>query len=446
MAILLSPDQFGVVYMVTAFTNFAFVFSDFGLSTVTLQKADLSHRESSNLFWLNTLSGLILFLLGVALANPIGMLYGDERIPSIVICSSLIFLINGVYIQHSALIRRDMRFKQFVVVEITALFVSTMLGIMVAFLTGSYWSIVIAMLARSVTQATGFISLSKFRPTAYSSTVRVREMLTLGADVALFDMINYWSRNIDNVVVGKFLGPDSLGLYKKAYDLLLLPVTQVRAPLASVALPHMSKMQQDPQNVSLVYSRLISSLSLVTTTIVVLAVVACEYLVPLVLGEEWVEVSTLFKYLAPAAMVQGPIGTLGLLLLSLNQSRKYLKWGAAHAAVMIVAIISGSLMGMMELAMIYSAANILVSVPSIFYCTRGTFVNPVALTKKIYEPITVGAGVMFVSFFIDTGSLFIDTLIGLVLSGLVMICYFILNKEKFSLIGDVSKKLLAKVR
>jgi len=142
IARLLAPEDFGLVGMVTAFTGVLNLFRDFGLSTATVQREEVTEEQLSTLFWINMLVGVILAILAVVLAPVVVRIYNEPRLLGITMVLSLGFLFNAAGIQHSALLQRHLRFTALAVINVASLVVAALVAIGMAKMGYGYWALV----------------------------------------------------------------------------------------------------------------------------------------------------------------------------------------------------------------------------------------------------------------------------------------------------------------
>lgn len=375
LARFLTPDDIGLVAMVTSIVNFASIFRELGLGTVTIQREGLTDQQASNLFWLNLLLGIAVALVVCVLAWPISRLYRDPRVVTITLVTASVFVATGLSVQHSALLRRDLRFGVVTGVNIVSLVVSGAAGVLYAYLARSYWSIVVFVVGRQMLTTIGLWLVGGWRPEPYRKGHGTRALLKSGMEVAGFDVINYWSRNLDQILVGRVLGAGVLGIYRKGYEMLLLPVTQVRAPMTAVSLPALSRFQSTPKRLAEVFLDLVSATALLSGSVVAIMLLTAPWLVPLVLGRQWSPIIPVFNGLAIVAVIQSVAGLLGLLLVTTGQTRRYLEWGAWNAAGLVSAFVIGINWRLFGLITCYGAASVLMLVPSVIFCTKHTAVS-----------------------------------------------------------------------
>lgn len=357
LARLLAPADFGVIAMVTAVAGFAGMLKGLGLSTVTVQKAEISHQQISNLFWINTAVNLTIALTVVAFAPLISWFYGDPRLSAITVALSFPLVFSGLSVQHVALLQRQMRFSTLGAVQIISSLVGVISAVSAAFLGGGYWSLVIMQLVTSFASMIGVWFVCRWWPCRPAKRSGLRGMLAFGADLTAVNVLNYFARNLDNILIGWRWGAEVLGFYNKAYTLMMLPLTQVNSPVSSIAVPALSRLVDDPVRYRQYYLRAVSLIAFVTMPGMVFLVVMSKQVVLIVLGPQWVEASRIFMILAIAAIVQPISNSADWLFISQGRSGNMLKWGVIWSFITLAAFVIGLPWGAIGVAICYSASN-----------------------------------------------------------------------------------------
>ena len=389
LARILSPADYGINGMAVAITGFAHMFSTLGLSTATVQRAEINHEQVSTLFWINVAIGCLLTLI-VALISPMAAaFYGVPDLLWVMLSLSAMFVINGFSVQHSALLRRQMLFFDVAKIQI----VSAVLGLSVAIIFGvagfGYWALVLNSLTMTISMTCGYWMLCRWIPGKPKISTEVKSMVKFGSDIVGFNVINYLARNLDNVLIGKFHGATSLGYYSKAYQLLMMPLTNLREPLVSVAIPALSRLQNEPDAFRAYYLKCLSMLSFLTLPIVAFMFVGSDELVMFFLGPQWVEVSILFKILAAAALVQPLSGTVSMVLLSTGRSRILLYIGVFSSICICFSFVIGLPWGAKGVATGYAVVNYLILFPVLYLSFKSTKISIFDFFKSISRPIIV---------------------------------------------------------
>ena len=209
----------------------------------TVQIAETSHRQVSTLFWINVAFGAAVMLLTAACSPLIAWFYGEPRLIRITLALAVSFLFAGLTVQHQALLRRQMRFATLAAVEVTAVLVGAGIAIVSTFFGVKYWALVVMYLGIAATTMVGVWLSCRWRPGPPVRGSGVRSMLAFGGNLTAVNLLGYVARNMDKVFIGKVWGAGVLGLYGKAYEMLLLPIQQINTPVTSVAIPTLSRLQ-----------------------------------------------------------------------------------------------------------------------------------------------------------------------------------------------------------
>ncbi len=358
LARLLDPQDYGLLAMVMVIIGIGEVFRDFGLSTASVQAKTLSDQERSNLFWIN--SGIGLLLAGaVAACSPlVALLFSDERLVGLTLVLSATFLFNGVGTQFRADLNRGLRFGRLVVADMAAHLLGLLAGVVMALAGFGYWALAGQQIVLSVVTLVAVAALTGWRPGRYRRDVPIRKFVSFGADVVGAQLLGYASKNVDTMVIGVTLGATPLGLYNRAYQLLALPLSQVNAPATRVALPVLSRLQDDRERFAAYLLAGQTAMLHVVVTIFSLSAALAVPLVELVLGTKWAAAAPLFQILAVAGVFQTAGYATYWTFLAKGLTRSQLLWQLASRPLVIGAVIAGSFWGLAGIATAYAGASV----------------------------------------------------------------------------------------
>lgn len=396
LARLLTPNDFGLIAMVTAVTGFVILFKDLGLSMATVQRAEISHDQISTLFWVNVLASFVVMLVTVALAPAIAWFYGEPRLVAITVVLAIAFIFGGLAVQHQALLRRQMRFATLAAISVASLVAGIAVGIVSAWCGAGYWALVIMQLATVIVTAGGVWITCSWRPGRPVRRSGVRSILAFGGSLTGFNVLNYVARNMDKILLGRVWGAGVLGLYERAYKLLLLPIHQINTPISSVAIPTLSRLQNDPPRYRRYYCNAMNLLAFTTTPLIVVMVALSDELILIVLGEQWVKAGIIFKVLAIAALGHPLANANGWVLISLGQTNRMLRWTFIAVPLYIFAFVIGLRWGAVGVAASYAICAHLIRFPHFFYALRYSPVAVSDLVRATWRPVTVSL-IMYVA-------------------------------------------------
>jgi O-antigen/teichoic acid export membrane protein len=363
---LLGPKAFGLIGMVLVFSGFAGIFQELGFSSALVQHQKLREEHRSTIFWLTLGMGGLLTLLLILAAPWIAVFYKEPLLKPMSVWLAFSFLLATPGMVPRALLQKDMRFDVLAKTDVAATLVSGVVAAVMAIKGFGVWSLVAQQLiAAGIASASLFLFVD-WRPKFLWSRSGFRELLGYGAGLTGFNIVNYWARSADKLLIGKFMDATALGLYSRAYSLMLLPLTQVVSVLAPVMFPALSSIQDDKPRVRNAYLRVTRLLTFITFPMMLgLAVVAKPFVLAL-FGEQWVSIIPLIQILSFVGMTQTLCNPTGWIYLSQGRTDWFFWWGLLGSGFMIISIAIGVLFGRVEsVAWAYLIGSLIETVPSI---------------------------------------------------------------------------------
>ncbi len=387
---ILFPEDFGLIAMVLAITNFAVMMGELGLSAATIQQKKITHSEVSNLFWVNLAFGIIFTIIFMGLSPFIAYFYKDSRLVKVTILLSFSFFFSGCAVQHRALLSRNLRFVTISVIEVISYALSVSLAIIFGFRGAGYWALVVMHLSNPIILAICFWIFTPWRPSMPDRQAKsIGKHLLFGSHVTIHNIVNYFSRNADNILIGKFLGSEMLGYYSRAYNLMMMPIRQIRTPLISVGMPALSRLQDEPESYAHYYISLTTIIAFFSIPMALFLGAYSYELIYLILGKGWDEAAFVFKVLSIAAAVQPVVGTIGMVMLSSGKSKRFMKLGIFVGLFTVVSFIIGIPWGIKGVAISYVVLNLVSSFPQIIYAFHGTPIKIKSFFLEIAYPLII---------------------------------------------------------
>jgi len=367
LARLLAPADFGLVAMVGTCVALVAPIQDLGLNQATIQRSQISRKQLSALFWLSV--GTSFFLgLGLALLGPgVAWFFGDSRLTLLTVAFAVLVALSGVQSLPSALMNRELRFKALAAIDIVTATASACAGVAVAYRTGSYWALFVSAFVTTVVNLLGVWLLSGFRPGSPSFEGSFRDIVGFGSSISGFNVVNYFARNADNLLIGKFYGGEQLGYYDRAYRLLVLPLQQTTWPLGRVMVPFLSRSQADPEHYRKVYTECISSVMMAAQPAIVFAVVFSHDVIRILFGSQWLPAASIFQWLGLCSLHQVVTSTSGWLYLSQGRGGDYFKIGLFNAVATVASFVIGLPWSALGVAVAYTVANYVIMLPATWW-------------------------------------------------------------------------------
>jgi len=327
LARLVGPSAYGLVGMVIIFTGFGSMFVDLGLGAGLVQRKVVEAEHASTVFWVNMFMGLMLALSMISAAPLISRFYGQPALTPIARVSSLAFVMGALGTVQNALLSREMRFGALARIDMISTALSGLLGISMALKGFGVWSLVGQTLFFTFVRTFALWKTSQWRPRLLFTLKTLREFAGFSGNLFGFNAFNYWVRNADNLLIGRFIGSQALGLYSRAYQCMVIPVYQLSGVAGAVMFPVLSSVQHDLARVRRIYLRSIGSIHLIAAPIYVGLFAIADTLVGAVLGERWRGLVPILRILCTCGFFQ-PVGSsVGWLYTSLGRTDKMFKWG-----------------------------------------------------------------------------------------------------------------------
>ena len=207
----------------------------------------------------------------------------------------------------------------------------------------------------------------RWRPGLPKLADGVRSMVSYGGNLTGYNIMSYFSRNLDNLLIGKVWGAYQLGVYSRAYQLLLMPMAQINAPLMSVAVPALSRLSDSPARYRAAFLRIVEKIAMVTMPGVVFMIATSDWLVLFLLGPKWSDTGRIFMLLGVAGLVQPVTRSVLWLFTTQGRARELFQWGIISAIIAVISIIGGLRWGAFGVAAGYAVSDLLLTTPLLFW-------------------------------------------------------------------------------
>jgi len=401
MARLLSPREFGIMSASTIFISFVTIFTSFGVSSAIVQRTEMEDGYLRAAQSLSVLFGCFSTALMAGSAPLIGLFFKNKEIAAVIPVLSLMFIISSFNIVPSALLTRNMNFNKLTAVSVFGSLVYGVTSVSMALAGFGVWSLIWGTLASLLSGVLATSIFCSYYPRFGLDRRHLRELFRFGGLVTVSSLLNHIARNADNLIVGRSLGPASLGLYSRAYSLATTTKEILVAVFGSVLFPSFSRMQKNPDKVRYAYLRSVQALSLISLPICVLLFLAGPEIVNAVYGPKWEDSITPLRILSLAGFIYTLYIPCTALLLALGKAQTYTKLQVVYSAAIVLSVLSVAGYGINYIASAVSCAILLCYIPY-YYSThrllRIKFCEFVSSMKKtIYATVCASAAFLVIN-------------------------------------------------
>lgn len=414
---LLTPADYGLIGMVVVVTGFVAMFKDLGLSAATMQREKITAVQVSTLFWVNVGLSIVVAVVTVALAPGVAWFYNQPQLTSITMAYAFGFVFSGLAVQHEALLYRQMRFAAQAACEILALLITISVSITLAWRGAGYWALVAGHLTTGFVYMIAIWTVCRWRPGRPARASGVRPLLQFGGNLTGFGVVNFFARNLDNMLIGRFWGSQQLGFYGKAYQLLTLPIDQINMPATTVAVPALSRLNDSPERYRLAYLRIIEKMAVLTMPGIALLIATADWVVLIVLGPQWTEAGRIFAALGVAALIQPITNTTGWLFISQGRTNDMFRYGLVASTIIVAAIVAGLPWGALGVAAVYAFVWVTIVTPLLFWWVgRKGPVRPRDFYVTVAPAFFAAIGVLIALFAFRRSAIIVSPVLGLAVS------------------------------
>lgn len=298
LARLLSPADFGLLSAALIIIYFSEIFSSLGIGSALVQRKELEARHIDTGFTVNLALTAFLTILVFCVAPTISALYRIPELTNVLRLLALVFPIRGLGALSEALLKRTGRFRPLATIDFLSYIVGyVVVGIPLAWIGYGVWALVFATLSQAFLRT---LFLFVYLPT----TLRLRfdrlafkELIGFGGGFTTTVLVNYFARQGDNFVVGRWLGAEALGFYGKAYSLMTLPTKEFSKIIDDVLFPVLAQVQEDRTKLAYAYQRGIGVISIIVVPASVFAIILAPELIRVVYGPQWEQAIRPFQIL-----------------------------------------------------------------------------------------------------------------------------------------------------
>ncbi|MBT7817581.1 MAG: MOP flippase family protein [Polaribacter sp.] len=384
----LDISDFGLMAIVLFILSFTSLFIDLGMTAAILHKKDISIHERSSLYWLSILFSFILFALVIFITPLLSRWYSELELLNILPIMGINLIISSVGRQFRTLEQKELNFSFISKVDVfTALIILTTSYFFAVHDFGVY-SLVYSTLLGSAFRSILFlyVGLKKYSLKLHFSFFDVRSFFKIGMFNTGGQVINYFNKEIDILIVGKVFGIETLGIYSLAKQLVFRPTGVINPIITTVAIPIFSKIQNDVSLLKESYLKLLNIISSINIPVYLLVIIFANPLIEILYGSDYLVMEQLVRILCfymIFIMLRNPMGTLTI---ATGRTDLEFYWTSFTFLLMPIAMLFGSFYSIEMIAIFMTITMMLLFVPLWFFVIRKMIPVDLKSYLKAYIP------------------------------------------------------------
>lgn len=444
---LLSPNDYGVVAIVTVFTSFFNILADMGLGSAVVQNKELTDDEVNDIFSYSCYQGIMLAVFFCILSVPISFFYKNKVYLSICSILSVSVLFNTLNMIPNAVLMKNKKFVTVAIRNIISTLVTGGVTILLAFIGFKYYALVLQSVTSAFILFLWNMKSVNLKFHLKYNKLSIKKVMGFSTYQFGYNLVNYFSRNTDNLLIGKLMGNESLAYYSKGYTLMLYPVQNLTYVISPILHPILSDYQKDKNYIYEKYMKVAKLLSLLGTFASAYCFFASREIVLIVFGNQW-EASVLsFRILSISVWSQMVSSTAGSVFQSLGKTKLMFNSGIIQMIVTVSMIIIGCLFGKIEYVAFFVTFGLIAKFfIEFFFLIKKAFEFKFTYFLKNFLPdLLIFVVLIAVSvpgiYYINISNIVISALVKLAIISVVYIIMLLILKQTNYLFVILPKKL-----
>lgn len=364
---------------------------DLGLSAAAIRAPELTAGQRDALFWINTGLGGVITVLLLGSSWWLGDVFDEPALVGVLQAIACVPLINGATTQYRAGLQRSMRFRAVATIDVIAALSGLTAAIVLALAGAGYWALVTQAVLIPVVTLIGSIAVARWAPGPPRRAPGTGALLAFGLHVSASQVLIQVGNSIDTLAVGWTGTASAVGYYNRAYQLAVMPMSQIRAPATMVATSVLSKLQNEQTRLGAFVRTGQTALLLITLPITATMIAAPRQVVEVILGPQWVTAAPVVAILSVAAAMQGFAVVANWIFVSTGHGRSLSAYSLISLVLKVIGVLSLAWAGPIGVAAGLTAALIVAAPIALIWATRSAGIRVSPLLVNALTQTTVAA-------------------------------------------------------
>lgn len=348
LARLLTPEDYGVVAIVQIFLAFFTMLSDMGIGPAIIQNKDLTQDDIRVIFKFSLYLAVLFAFIFVLLGYPVSIFYADDIYIPIFIILGLSIFFHAVFVVPRALLLKQKDFRNVNGVDVLSSIIKGIVSIVLAFLGFKYYAIIIGGIIQAIMKFVLYYLPNKISPRTKLRKEPLVKIWSFSRNQFGFNFINYFSRNLDSLLIGRYLSPGQLGYYNKAYQLSLYPNQILAGVITPVIQPILSDYENELEIIQDVYLKITRILANIGVPLSIFFFFCADNIIFFLFGDQWGASILSFRILSVSIWIQMIASSTGAIYQSSNRTDLLLVSGIQSMVFNVISIIIGVYLGTLQ--------------------------------------------------------------------------------------------------
>lgn len=362
---LLPREAFGLMALTLMVVNFATIFVDMGLGSALLHRQKATAGEYSSLYWFTLLVSVVVYLLLIAASPFVAQFYHEEELVRLIPLLGVIVLLNAAGRQHRMVLQKDFKFSTIAKADLVSIFCGLLVAVATALAGAGVYSLVFSLISVNLV-ANGWLLVSNVRSYPLAPRFRISEtyaFLKIGSYNMGSNLMDFFSRESDTLVIGKLLGTEVLGLYSLAKQLVVKMFNILNPVMLNVLNPVLSSVQAEVERVKALTLKSVSIIVTVVFPVYLIIALFSKPILYVLYGQDYSAGWVILAFLSVSFAFQSLYSPSGSLQIATGRTNIGLRWTLVQAALTPLVVFLMAPLGINAVAVALAGLSCVLIVP-----------------------------------------------------------------------------------
>ncbi|MEJ6951757.1 MOP flippase family protein [Natronospora cellulosivora (SeqCode)] len=447
LARLLSPIEFGYISIITIILGISKTISEMGFSQGIIKEEEICSKDLSSIFWFEVFLGFFVFSIVFFSSGIIAGFFNEVELTYLIRYTALVFLIEPFSLVFKALLEKEIKYKQLQIANIVRLIITNGIKIALAILGFGAFSVVYANIIAAFFFATALFTMftknKLWLPELCFSIERVKPYLKFGIFISAKSILHTFSKRIDEILIGRVLGSELLGLYYFAKNIITRLYILISNPISQLAFPLLAKYRSDQIRFKDVFIKITGYLAAIGIPAFVGVALTSQYFVPLVFGDIWIEATPILVILSAWGAVKSIEHNMpSRALYCFGKSDYVFYLSFLDLIIRLLIMFMAALHSIELMAFTFFAVEFLKYIAWIIILKRLSSITLLSIWQKVNRYILYSL-FMAIFLYIFSINIYITNLVNLIINILMgimiyLICFYIFSRKDFQdIMGNI---------
>jgi len=368
----LDKSDFGLMALVTFVMGFMELFNDMGITSAILHKQGITKKQYASLYWINWIASIIMYLLLLVITPLVASFYEQSLLNTLIPLIGLNLILSAIGRQYKTIEQKNLLFNTISIIDIIGALLSLGLSVFLAIYGYGVFALVYSVIFQALFSNFCYflIGLRKYGLLFHFKFHETKEFLKIGMYQVGGQVVNYFNRDLDILIIGKFFSTDVLGGYSLARELVRRPSSFIIPILNRVGAPALSKINDNHKKLKQSYLKMTNILASLTIPIYLIIAFLAYPIVYVLYGESFTDITILVQILTINMIFRVIGGNVGNLVVATGRTDLDFKWNLLTFIVTPLFVLIGSQFGIIGVAVMMSLSMVFLYIPSYFYLIK----------------------------------------------------------------------------